>query len=484
MKKLALLIVTFFFLHTLSAQFWRTKGNSGLTSSHFIGTTNTAPLNFKVNNERAGYIDYSISNTSFGYQAMAVTDYLSAGNSAFGHQALFSNRFGDFNTAAGRVALYNNYDGIANTAFGDQALRENVNGFENTAVGYGTLLFNVSSSNTAIGFSALINNTTGNGNTATGYNSGSTNVITSTNCSFFGNEADQGCTKTLTNSTAIGYKSRITASNQVRIGNSSVKSIGGYVGWSNISDRRVKKDIKDNVPGLLFINKLKPVTYHLDITAAKSFLGEDNKNNSTHLKKVSDNNTDKAMIEQGVKEKERIVYTGLVAQDVEAAAKEIGYDFSGIDKPENEQTLYGLRYAEFVVPLVKAVQELINRNDEKDAKINELESRLAKLEAMMERNNQLTKNNIAVLNNASLEQNAPNPFSSATTITYTLPNAFTSAKMIITDMSGKALKEIPISGSGKGSVQVDASLLSGGAYQYSLYVDGKLINTRQMLRSK
>jgi molecular chaperone GrpE (heat shock protein) len=42
---------------------------------------------------------------------------------------------------------------------------------------------------------------------------------------------------------------------------------------------------------------------------------------------------------------------------VEKTARELGYDFSGVDKPQNEHSLYGLRYAEFVVPLVKAMQE-------------------------------------------------------------------------------------------------------------------------------
>jgi hypothetical protein len=56
--------------------------------------------------------------------------------------------------------------------------------------------------------------------------------------------------------------------------------------------------------------------------------------------------------------KSRIQYTGFIAQEVERAAAELGFDFSGVDKPKNERDLYGLRYAEFVVPLVKAVQEL------------------------------------------------------------------------------------------------------------------------------
>ena len=36
----------------------------------------------------------------------------------------------------------------------------------------------------------------------------------------------------------------------------------------------------------------------------------------------------------------------------------MGYDFSGVDAPKNDKDIYGLRYSEFVVPLVKAVQEL------------------------------------------------------------------------------------------------------------------------------
>jgi len=39
------------------------------------------------------------------------------------------------------------------------------------------------------------------------------------------------------------------------------------------------------------------------------------------------------------------------------AAKTVGYDFSGVDRPKNENDMYGPRYAEFVVPLVKAIQE-------------------------------------------------------------------------------------------------------------------------------
>ena len=74
------------------------------------------------------------------------------------------------------------------------------------------------------------------------------------------------------------------------------------------------------------------------------------------------------------------VTTGFIAQEVEAAAKKLGFDFSGVDAPKNENDYYGLRYAEFVVPLVKAVQELSTLNAEKDKKIADLETRLKRLE--------------------------------------------------------------------------------------------------------
>jgi hypothetical protein len=61
---------------------------------------------------------------------------------------------------------------------------------------------------------------------------------------------------------------------------------------------------------------------------------------------------------------------------------------------------------------------------------------------------------------ASLAQNIPNPFSHTTTINYTLPKTYSSAQILITDKTGKTLKAITISGSGKGSLNVDALTLS------------------------
>jgi trimeric autotransporter adhesin len=42
---------------------------------------------------------------------------------------------------------------------------------------------------------------------------------------------------------------------------------------------------------------------------------------------------------------------------VEKICQEIGYDFNGVVKPQSEKDNYKLAYAEFVVPLTKAIQE-------------------------------------------------------------------------------------------------------------------------------
>ena len=68
------------------------------------------------------------------------------------------------------------------------------------------------------------------------------------------------------------------------------------------------------------------------------------------------------------------VQTGFIAQEVEEAAQKANYDFSGIDAPQNEEDNYGLRYAEFVTPLVKAIQEQQKMIEELQLKIKELES--------------------------------------------------------------------------------------------------------------
>jgi hypothetical protein len=167
-------------------------------------------------------------------------------------------------------------------------------------------------------------------------------------------------------STSLGYRAKTTAVNNITIGSSNIFSIGGYSAWTNLSDGRFKKNVREDIPGLSFINQLRPVSYNLDLERLDRHLGQQSDNEDLYRTQA-----------------EQEVRTGFIAQEVLRAAEGISYDFSGIKKPQNENDHYGLRYAEFVVPLVKAVQELSEENEALRLEVEALktiEKRLAKLE--------------------------------------------------------------------------------------------------------
>lgn len=437
--------------------------------------------------------DVLYSNTT-GSDNMAIggnalrSNLAGSSNIAHGYQALYSNTMGNDNIAVGYATLYNNVTGSNNMAIGNEALYANSEGSDNIAHGHQALYSNTTGKNNiAIGSSVLYNNTTGNYNTAIGVGAG-------------GGFRE---TDIINNSTAIGYQAPITGSNQVRIGNNTITSIGGSVSWSNLSDGRAAKNIQNNVPGLSFINSLQPVTYNMDLDAmdeiisggkrslAQMQIGETLGGNriifdtSKNLGKrrsyqstftingengwkilfrysyafqsgvqrhyisiqlLDSSNTvietiysssawaigaaneqftwqwhkSEIMIplefgkimsmveswpgffaggdwnlndgwvappgsqpldniqQQAREDKEAQVQTGFVAQDVETAAQGVGYDFSGVDV--DKAGLYSLRYSEFVVPLVKAVQELSEQNELLREQIDELKNRIETLE--------------------------------------------------------------------------------------------------------
>lgn len=267
---------------------------------------------------------HGTNNTAVGYNALnsSTTSY----NTALGSQSFSANSSGVYNTAAGYSAGSNNTAGSRNNVFGALSFMANTSGNQNTSIGYQSLNANTEGSfNVALGNSALTVNTKGNHNTALGYNADVTY-------------------DSLTNATAIGANAEVNASNKVVIGNSSVTSIGGFANWSNFSDGRFKQNVKQDVPGLAFINKLRPVTYTLNVEGINEFNSKD----LPAEKKQQVLNADK----------KNEVYTGFMAQEVEQAARSLNYNFSGIDKPKDEsKQTYALRYSDFVVPLVKAIQE-------------------------------------------------------------------------------------------------------------------------------
>ena len=480
---------------------YHNKGTA--TNTTFDANDNTAVGTKSLYSNTSGY-----DNTALGFQALYFNTY-ARGNTAVGSQSLYSTTTGTDNTAIGFKSLYNsttayqnvalgmaslffNTTGVKNTATGTEALFHNTTGTFNTAIGYDALYYNtIGSSNTAIGIGAfdfndggsyntgigiatLANTTNSQYNTDVGHNAGYS-YDNGYNNVFIGAYTDVNGAGYY-NVISIGQGTVCTTPSQVTMGNPATGSYRAYAGWSNISDGRYKKNVKENVPGLSFINKLKPVTYNLDATGLDNFLNK----NRTKENQLSEQG--KAIMDKALKEKEKVIQTGFVAQDVEKAAKEIGYDFSGVDAAKNENDIYGLKYAEFVVPLVKAVQELSGQNEElkkqneAQQKINDhLQQEIDELKAM------INAPSSTEISSALLDQNVPNPVTKNTVIGYSIPMQSKNAKISITDEAGRIQKEIYMIKSGRGSLNIDTSSLAAGTYNYSLYINGKLIDTRKMV---
>jgi len=298
-------------------------------------------------------------NTGIGEEALSSnTD--GQDNTAVGAMSLSLNTTGDYNTAIGKSALMENTNGNYNTATGDQSLQANTSGNYNTANGFLSLshntageyntadgyhsLFNNSFGvrNTAVGNEALRENIGGSQNTAIGEGALINNIYGSNNIAIGSGSGTASYASIIYNTVSIGNNDILNGfQNQVFLGNTSTGWIGGKVTWSTFSDARIKNNISEDVVGLDFITRLKPVTYHISNKAIVSITGN---------KETPDF--------PGKYDNEKVKYSGFIAQDVEQAAKTSGYDFSGYTSPRNDKELYTLSYEQFVVPLVKAVQEL------------------------------------------------------------------------------------------------------------------------------
>jgi trimeric autotransporter adhesin len=314
-------------------------------------------------------------NIAIGSNALKNT--VSSENIAIGKDAASATQIGSNILAIGAGAVQANQTTSTQLGIGNNALKLVTSGLENVALGYntGTTLANASY-NVLLGHYALSSATNANNNTIVGHNAalaytgnGNTNntfigyqaAFTQTGGSgntFVGYAIDVApASSSFSNSTGLGQGVLITASNQVRVGNTSVNSIGGQVGWTTFSDARIKQNVREDVPGLRFIMQLRPVSYEYNAAALyKLQTGVDQSRSETAPATIR--------------------YTGLIAQEVAAAAKAVQYDFSGVDQPANANTPYGIRYAELVVPLIKAVQEMKQTIEEQQRQIEALQQKV------------------------------------------------------------------------------------------------------------
>ena len=235
--------------------------------------------------------------------------------------------------------------------------------------------------------------------------------------------------------------------------NSSYRaSVNAQTGsWASISDEHLKTNISPMSTMLEKIKQLKPSTYQFKNT------------------------------------KDSTEYNGFIAQDVMKIFPDLV--MHNVD-PGRKLEVYAMNYSGFGVLAIKGIQELEpiieeqkKINEEQKIEIVALKERLSKLETALAE--VLSQKDIkASINNVTLEQNIPNPLDRSTTIRYSIPANSKNAILVVTDITGKVIKQIQLGSASNGNVSIDATGLSGGSYSYSIIVDGKLMQTKTMIVAK
>lgn len=245
--------------------------------------------------------------------------------------------------------------------------------------------------------------------------------------------ADAGSNTISSNSHFVPTTNSTSSTSGRTLGNSSFKwrEVWAFDGTINTSDERDKANVRELEYGMKEIMKLRATRFNWKADAGNN---------------------------------EKI---GLIAQELKKVLPEVVRDWEykqttedgPMEKVATERM--GVLYADIIPVLIKGMQE-------QQLKIEELQREVERL-----------KGGVTTYTGAgSLGQATPNPVQSSTRISYSLPSANSQAQLLLTDAAGKTVKAISLSGSGY--IDLNTASLSSGTYNYSLMVDGKIVETKRI----
>lgn len=167
------------------------------------------------------------------------------------------------------------------------------------------------------------------------------------------------------------------------------------------------------------------------------------------------------IIEQQIHNK---LHYALAVDELERAFPELVY--------ETKDGTKAINYMEMIPLLVQSINEL-------QAQINALTGK----EDVKKTHAVTSVESTSFASQARLFQNTPNPFNERTEIRFSLPDDTQNANICVFDMSGKMLKQIPVTSSMQ-SITINGYELAAGMYLYSLVVGGQEIDTKKMIITK
>ena len=325
---------------------------------------NTGGSNLCVGVSTAQSLTSGEQNCAVGTGALN-TDDQGDRTTAIGTSCLYNQNVGDeisYNTAVGYYAGGALSTGKFNTFLGYQAGMTSTNsgtGDSNTAIGYiaGNSMTSAAN-NVLIGRNAGDLISTGGGNVCVGADTGSTgsaNLESGSDNIIIGNLA-QVAAHNQSNSICIGHNIAASA-NDFSFGKASNVVTNDFdtdANWSRSSDVRKKREIYDQNLGLDFINDLRTVSFQW-------------KPSNEFPKEWNDYSEENTMNTD-------VVMHGFIAQEVKEAldkhASERDSNFSGWK--EGEDGMQHTSREMFVIPLIKAVQELSSKVTELQEEIKVL----------------------------------------------------------------------------------------------------------------
>ncbi len=264
---------------------------------------------------------------------------------------------------------------------------------------------------------------------------------------------------------AIAYKS-LNYNALIPITVQAVNELGGQVSKTTLSDQTIKTNVQNLSGSLAKVKQMRGVTYEWSTTAQDN-IGLDS-----------------------------LQHIGFIAQEIEAIEPLLTF--------VDDSSLMHVNYDRVVPMLVESIKDLDAQIQTKDSiiayKDSLLDARMTVLENALNAccnsshsmqpnnnsNNSIAQQDVNLKDGQTvvLEANVPNPFSEQTTINYFLPENIVKAQMLFYNISGKLIQSVDLNERGKCSLNVFAQDLSNGIYTYTLVVDGKVIETKKMVKQQ
>jgi hypothetical protein len=232
--------------------------------------------------------------------------------------------------------------------------------------------------------------------------------------------------------------------------------------YNTISDRKFKSDITVLEHTLGQVMKLRPTAYQFNTTAFQGM-------NLPQGRQIG-------LIADEVKQ----VFPELVQQAVHPAQ----YDNDTKTQISPEVKYEGVNYQGLIPVLVASIQEQQQQIEKQQQQNDALKAEVGELRKLLLELKSGGTGSPVTVTGAYLEQNTPNPARSSTAIRYHVPGQSTAARLTLTNSKGQVLRSVALNGRGTGQLQLNTSTLPSGTYHYTLWVDGKQADTKQLLIAK